>query len=88
MNTFRFIADQALQHAVRRLCRALGVSRSGYVAWRTRPPAARARADQVLTEQIRQIHAQRAAEQPDCVLGGLVGDEPERAHRGALGRAK
>ena len=57
MNTYRFIAAQAAQHAVRLLCRALGVSRSGYFAWRTRTPAARARADQVLTEQIRQIHA-------------------------------
>jgi putative transposase len=42
MNTYQFIADQAAQHAVRLLCRVLGVSRSGYVAWRTRPPAARA----------------------------------------------
>ena len=57
MNRYQFIAAQATQHAVRRLCRVLGVSRSGYFAWRTRPPAARVRADQVLTEQIRQIHA-------------------------------
>jgi putative transposase len=57
MNTFRFIAAQAAQHSVRLLCRVLDVSRSGYCAWRTRPPAARARADQALTEQIRQIHA-------------------------------
>ncbi len=58
MNIYQFIADQVTQHAVRCLCRALGVSRSGYVAWRTRPAAARARADEALTEQIRQIHAQ------------------------------
>ena len=57
MNTYQFIADQATQHAIRRLCRVLGVSRSGYFAWRNRPPAARGRADQALTEQIRQIHA-------------------------------
>ncbi len=56
MNTYRFIADQAAQHSVRLLCRVLDVSRSGYFAWRNRPPAARARADQALTEQIRQIH--------------------------------
>jgi putative transposase len=57
MSTFQFIADQAAQHAVRLLCRVLGVSRSGSFAWRNRPPAARARADQALTERIRQIHA-------------------------------
>ena len=58
MSTYRFIADQAAQHSVRRLCRVLGVSRSGYFAWRNRTPSARARADGALTEQIRQIHAQ------------------------------
>jgi len=57
MNMFRFIADQAAQHSVRLLCRVVGVSRSGYFTWRTRPPAARARADQALTERIRRIHA-------------------------------
>lgn len=57
MSRYMFIAAQATQHAVRLLCRVLGVSRSGYCAWRTRPPAARVRADQGLTEQIRQIHA-------------------------------
>jgi len=57
VNTYRFIADQAAQHAVRLLCRVLGVSRSGFLAWRSRPPAARARADEARTEQIRQIHA-------------------------------
>ena len=56
MNTYRFIAAQAARHAVRLLCRVLGVSRSGYLAWRSRPPAARARADQALTDQIRQIY--------------------------------
>jgi putative transposase len=34
----------------------LGVSRAGYYAWSSRPPSARAVADQALTEQIRQIH--------------------------------
>jgi putative transposase len=40
------------------LCRLLGVSRSGYYAWRQRPPSARARADQELTHQISAIHEQ------------------------------
>jgi len=57
VNTYQFSADQTTQHAIRLLCRVLGVSRSGYFAWRNRPPAARARADQALTEQIRQIHS-------------------------------
>lgn len=40
------------------LCRLLGVSRSGYYAWRTRPPSARACANQELTGQIRAVREQ------------------------------
>ncbi len=40
------------------LCRLLGVSRSGYYAWRQRPPSARVRADQGLGRRIREIHEQ------------------------------
>jgi putative transposase len=38
------------------MCRLLGVSRSGYYAWRTRPPSARAKGDAVLQERIKCIH--------------------------------
>ena len=40
------------------LCRLLGVSRSGYYAWRQRPPSARACAHQELTRHIRAVHEQ------------------------------
>lgn len=39
------------------MCQVLGVSRSGYYAWRTRTPSAREMANQSLVEQIKQIHA-------------------------------
>lgn len=45
-------------HDVATMCRVLGVSPSGYYAWRHRPPSARARTDQALLERIRAIHAQ------------------------------
>jgi putative transposase len=40
------------------LCRLLGVSRSGYYAWRQRPASARARQDEGLGRWIRAIHEQ------------------------------
>ncbi len=39
-------------------CAVLQVSRSGYYAWRKRPPSARARRWEELTQRIRAIHEQ------------------------------
>ena len=38
-------------------CRVLGVSESGFYAWRSRPLSARAISHVWLTEMIRQVHA-------------------------------
>ncbi len=48
-------------HRIALLCRVLGVSPSGYYAWRKRGPSARARADQVLTARIQVLHEQSRA---------------------------
>jgi len=56
VSTFRFIEAEKATHAVPALCRMLGVSRSGYYAWRSRPPSERARFDAVLSEKIETIH--------------------------------
>lgn len=40
------------------LCRVLGVSRSGYYSWHTRPESQRQRNDRVLLGQIRAVHEQ------------------------------
>jgi len=45
------------EHRVATMCRVLGVSTSGYYAWRSRPPSARASEDAVLRQQIAGIHA-------------------------------
>jgi putative transposase len=58
---FRLIDQEKAHHPVSLLCRVLGVSRAGFYAWQSRPPSARARADQALTEQIRQIHTRSRA---------------------------
>ena len=41
---------------VRAMCRVLGVSASGFYAWRERAPSQRSIANAVMTERIRQIH--------------------------------
>jgi len=51
-----FVEREQAHHPVRRLCRALGVSPSGYWAWRRREPSARARANAQVTQHIVQIH--------------------------------
>jgi putative transposase len=49
-------ANQAV-HAAATTCRVLGVSTSGYHAWRKRPPSRRAVDDATLTARIKEIHA-------------------------------
>jgi len=43
-------------HAVRTMCRVLGVSLSGYYAWRRRSPSQRAQANAALSARIQAIH--------------------------------
>jgi putative transposase len=53
-------AHQA-EHPLATMCRVLGVSPSGYYAWRHRAPSARATRDGALLTQIRAIHRQSRA---------------------------
>jgi putative transposase len=53
---YAFIATHEGEYGTERMCRALGVGRSGYYAWRTRPPSPRVQANQALLEQIQQAH--------------------------------
>lgn len=49
------MANQA-DFCVRTMCRVLGVSSSGFYAWRERAPSPRSVANAVMSERIRQIH--------------------------------
>jgi putative transposase len=53
---YAFIAEHASSYAVERQCAALGVSVSGYYAWRKRTMSQRQAQDQRLLEHIRRIY--------------------------------
>ena len=55
---FSFIRAEKANHHVATMCRVLGVSTSGYYAFRNRPPSARAVRDAQLAEKIEAIHTE------------------------------
>ncbi len=52
------MSDYRAEFAVKRMCQQLGVSPSGYYAWRGREPSARECADEALENRIAEIHGQ------------------------------
>jgi transposase InsO family protein len=57
VSRFRFVEDHRDVYGVKRLCRVLGVSRSGYYGWRSRGPSRHAVRDGELTALIGRVHA-------------------------------
>jgi len=53
---FRFVEDHRDEYPIRLMCRVLGVSPSGYYAWRSRPESARAAANRRLLAEVRRLH--------------------------------
>jgi len=53
---FEFIADHQDEFPIVRMCDVLGVSRSGYYAWRDRPPSQREMANRALYQQIKAVY--------------------------------
>jgi len=50
---YAWIAEHRQEHGLERMCRVLGVARSGYYAWKVRAPSVREQANQALVEDIR-----------------------------------
>src|SRR5216684_1695685 len=61
VTAFEFVSANQAMHGVATMCRVLGVSSSGYYAWRTRPRSERARSDAELSLRIRAIHERSRA---------------------------
>jgi putative transposase len=56
VSAFRLIDAERANYPVAVLCKMLGVSKSGYYTWRSRPPSKRSRENAALTEKIREVH--------------------------------
>jgi putative transposase len=56
---YHFIEDHRLVWPIAVQCEVLQVARSGYYAWRKRPPSPRAQRQANLTDRIQAIHAQK-----------------------------
>ncbi|CAA9396568.1 MAG: Mobile element protein [uncultured Rubrobacteraceae bacterium] len=56
MSRFRFVDAEKARLPISMLCKTVGVSKSGYYAWKGRPPSRRSRDDAALTEKIREVH--------------------------------
>ena len=54
---FRLIDQAKAEFPVQRLCKVLGVSQSGYFAWKHRPVSRRQRQDMVLLAHVRSAFA-------------------------------
>jgi putative transposase len=57
VSVYRLIAAEEASYPVVLLCRVLRVARSGFYAWRSRPPSCRSVANAQLTSTIRAVHA-------------------------------
>lgn len=53
---YEFMAAHVAEHSVTRMCRVLGVGRSGYYAWCTRKPSQRELENEAIVQQIRLEH--------------------------------
>ena len=56
MSLFRFVDAEKAWFPVSLLCKMVGISKSVYYAWRSRPPSKRSREDAALTERIVEVH--------------------------------
>ena len=83
---YAWIETQLDEHRLSTLCRVLGVSRSGYHAWRVREPSAREQADQALSVKVEEHFEQGRGVCGTRRLKESLADEGIEVSRRRIGR--
>src|SRR5919112_6165017 len=83
---FGFIEQHARTWPVRLMCRVLGVSPSGYYAWRSRPESQRALANRRLLQEVQRLHAQHQGRYGSPRMHAALRAEGHRVSRGRVER--
>ena len=83
---FAFIARKTGRYPIAWMCRRLGVSTSGYYAWRGRPPSTRAVQDAQLSLCIRAIHRRYRGRYGRPRIYDELGDQGHRVGVRRVGR--
>ncbi len=83
---FQLVAAHAGTWPVRVICRVVGVSASGYYAWRDRPESARAVVNRRLLADIQRLHAQHHGRYGSPRVHAALQAEGQTASRGRFER--
>ena len=83
---FGFIEQHARTYPVRLMCRVLGVSPSGYYAWRSRPESYRAMANRRLLQEVQRLHARHHGRYGSPRMHAALRSEGHQVSRGRVER--
>jgi putative transposase len=83
---YAWIQQQQVECRVRRLCRMLAVSRSGYDEWLGRPPRPHADVDQQVQEKVQRYVAQGRGTYGTRRIKPLLAQERLQVSRRRIGR--
>jgi putative transposase len=82
----KFIDSEKARHGVAKLCRHLGVSRSGYYAWLLREPSRRSVEDARLVTKLRSIHKRKKGRYGSPRIYRVLLEQGEKLGRGRVVR--
>jgi len=72
------VSENRAAYPIATMCRLLGISTSGYYAWRKRMSSRRAQADAVLLSQIQEVHSAVLNWGPQRLAARIIDAHPRR----------